>query len=414
MKVLFVADGRSPIALNWIQYFLGAGYEVHLASTFPCEAPLPFASFSIVPVAFSSLKARRSGAGKRGRAAELLWGAPALRSRTVLRQLLGPLTLNRAAGDLRAIIAEVKPDLVHAMRIPYEGMLASVAMNASARSGRSGLDRQAGMTNPPLLISVWGNDFSLHATSNPWMARFTRQSLQRASALHTDCRRDLRTAHERGFSEEKPAAVLPGGGGVQLDLFYPPDRDKPEEAHSLRSRTVINPRGFRAYVRNETFFRAIPIVLESRPETRFLCPEMSGERQVLGWIQDLGIESSVELLPPLSREQMAERFRQAAVTVSPTVHDGTPNTLLEAMACGCFPVAGDLESIREWISTGVNGLLVDPTDPQELAGAILSALTQPGLRAGAAEHNLKMIRERAEYGGVMRSAEQFYREIVTV
>jgi glycosyltransferase involved in cell wall biosynthesis len=141
---------------------------------------------------------------------------------------------------------------------------------------------------------------------------------------------------------------------------------------------------------------------------------MSGERQVLGWIQDLGIESSVELLPPLSREQMAERFRQAAVTVSPTVHDGTPNTLLEAMACGCFPVAGDLESIREWISTGVNGLLVDPTDPQELAGAILSALTQPGLRAGAAEHNLKMIRERAEYGGVMRSAEQFYREIVTV
>ena len=118
--------------------------------------------------------------------------------------------------------------------------------------------------------------------------------------------------------------------------------------------------------------------------------------------------ASVELLPALPHHDMADKFRSAAVLVSPSTHDGTPNTLLEGMACGCFPVAGDLESIREWITPGVNGLLVDPSDPNSLADAILSALEQPDLRMKAAEENRRIIAERAEYSQTMSRAETFY------
>ena len=109
---------------------------------------------------------------------------------------------------------------------------------------------------------------------------------------------------------------------------------------------------------------------------------------------------------------MSDLFRQAQVAVSPSFHDGTPNTLLEAMACGCFPVVGDIESLREWITPGVNGLLVDPADPQALAEAVLVALEQPDLRQRAAAHNLELIAERAEYGRVMLQAEAFYKQLV--
>jgi glycosyltransferase involved in cell wall biosynthesis len=109
---------------------------------------------------------------------------------------------------------------------------------------------------------------------------------------------------------------------------------------------------------------------------------------------------------------MAERFRQAQVVVSLSTHDGTPNTLLEAMACGCFPVVGDIESLREWITPGVNGLLTAPDDSHALAEAILQALEQPALRQHAAAHNLRLITERAEYGRVMQQAEEFYRKLV--
>jgi glycosyltransferase involved in cell wall biosynthesis len=104
---------------------------------------------------------------------------------------------------------------------------------------------------------------------------------------------------------------------------------------------------------------------------------------------------------------MAELFRRSQVAVSPSTHDGTPNTLLEAMACGCFPVAGDLESLREWITPGDNGLLVDPGDPRALADAILLALEQPDLRLRARERNLRLIAERAEYKKVMYSPKNF-------
>jgi glycosyltransferase involved in cell wall biosynthesis len=108
---------------------------------------------------------------------------------------------------------------------------------------------------------------------------------------------------------------------------------------------------------------------------------------------------------------MAQLYRQAQVVVSPSKHDGTPNTLLEAMACGCFPVAGDLESIREWITPGWNGLLVAPDDPGSLARAVVEGLGNAGLRIRAAEINQGLIRERASYSKVMASAAGFYGQV---
>ncbi|HEY4718004.1 MAG TPA: hypothetical protein VIH14_03230, partial [Anaerolineales bacterium] len=61
MRLLFVADGRSPTALNWIEFFTGGDHEIHLASTYPCQPELKLASLHMVPVAFSA------AAGETGR-----------------------------------------------------------------------------------------------------------------------------------------------------------------------------------------------------------------------------------------------------------------------------------------------------------------------------------------------------------
>jgi glycosyltransferase involved in cell wall biosynthesis len=389
LRILFVVDGRSPTALNWIAYFVDQGHEVHLVSTFPCAPDLKLTGLHIVPVAFSEAADVLAGGvspGKPGRA--ILRKIVPASLRADLRHRFGPLTLSRAARRLSEIVETIQPDLVHAMRIPYEGMVAALA-------------------NPPVpfLVSVWGNDFTLHAPSTPQMGRYTRRTLLRADALHADCWRDIRLAREWGFPADLPHVVLPGGGGIQLDQFYPPEVPPAQPV-------VINPRGFRAYVRNDVFFQAIPLVLMQYPEARFLCPAMADEGQALSWASEFGISEQVSLLPAQTRSQMADLYRRAQVVVSPSTHDGTPNTLLEAMACGCFPVAGDIESLREWIAPGVNGFLVDPGDPGALAEAILLAFDQPELRQGIALHNRRLVAERAEYGQVMRSAETFYRSIL--
>jgi glycosyltransferase involved in cell wall biosynthesis len=379
MRILFVADGRSPIAQNWIRHFAERRDEVYLASTFNCAVDFPLQGLEITPVAFSGTK--KSSTSSRTASSRTLG------LRAAIRHYLGPITISRASKRLRGFIEKVKPDLIHAMRIPFEGMLAADAYNGI-----------------PLLVSVWGNDFTLHAPSTSLMDHYTRWTMNVADALHADCYRDLRLAKQWGFEPSKPTLVTPGNGGIRTDIFYPPSKPVDEPI-------IFNPRGFRAYVRNDVFFQAIPLVLKKYPNAKFLCASMANESQALQWIDKLNIRESVELLPTLPHPQMADVFRRAQIIVSPSIHDGTPNSLLEGMACGCFPIAGNLDSIREWITSGKNSLLIDATLPQSLANAILEGLENKNLRDQAAGLNQKIIAERAEYGSTMKRVEEFYQKI---
>ena len=386
MKILYVADGRSPIAQNWIRHFVDRGdqqrgpvHEIYLASTFACSLDFPVNGLEVTPVAFSSVKkvTQRPGTAS----------ARTVGLRTAIRQWFGPFTIRTASQRLRAYIERIKPDLIHAMRIPYEGMMAADAYNGT-----------------PLIVSVWGNDFTLHGISTRFMKHYTYWTMQVADGLQADCHRDIRLGREWGFAKDKPTLVTPGNGGIRTDVFYPPTSPVDEPI-------IINPRGFRPYVRNDMFFKAIPLVLAKHPNTKFIFALMAGEPQAEQWIRELEIGDSVELLPPLSHREMAEVFRRAQIVASPSIHDGTPNTLLEGIACGCFPVASDLESIREWITPAENGLLFDSNNPQSIADAISAAIENKDLRTKAASLNREIISSRAEYGANMKRVEEFYENI---
>ncbi|MGB2896471.1 MAG: glycosyltransferase family 4 protein [Anaerolineales bacterium] len=399
MRLAFIADGRSPTTRGWLSLFTERGHEVHLLSTFRCE-PMPgAASLHFIPVAFSGMGRQREGGELRAPG-----GTQASRLRSDIRHWLGPFTLPRAAKQVRKILDTLEIDLIHSLRIPFEGMLGAFVQ-----------------PKIPLVASVWGNDFTLHADSSPGMTFHTRHTLSRVHALHADCKRDIRLAADWGFPPDRPTVVLPGGGGVVRDLFKP----APPEMGSLRpevrkwledipkgSPIVVNPRGFRAYVRNDTFFRSIPGVVERNPGTIFLCPAMAGNEEAKRWLDQLKIEQSVRLLPKLTREELAMVYRMSAVMVSPSEHDGTPNTFLEAIACGCFPAVGDLESLREWITDGENGFLVDPDDPEALAQATSHALIDDQLREKASKINQDLVDERADRDQVAIKAERFYEKIL--
>jgi glycosyltransferase involved in cell wall biosynthesis len=385
MRLLFYADGRSPTTLNWLRHWLDRGDEVHLVSSFPCPDLPGLASLQIVPVAFSTLKATPASSGQKTKP---MGGAGGLRIRLLVRQWLGPVTIPAAGRALRAAADRIQPDLVHAMRIPYEGMTAAAAG-----------------FKIPLLLSVWGNDFTLHAQASPWMAYWTRRAMQAANGLHTDCQRDQRLALQWGFRIHKPVLVIPGNGGIHTAIFHP-------AAQPVDQPVVINPRGFRSYVRNDIFFRSIPLVLEQIPEARFICSAMADEPLGKTWIKRLGITRAVQLLPAVPNSRMGEVYRSASVLVSPSQHDGTPNSVLEGMACGCFPVVGKIESLQEWIQNGQNGLLVDPLDPVLLAQAVITGLKDGDLRQQAARENASIISTRAEYHQCMARATSIYKEII--
>jgi glycosyltransferase involved in cell wall biosynthesis len=420
MHILLVADGRSPITRCWIQGVLALDHQVTLVSTYPCEAVPGILAQHCLPVAFGGLAGSQAGRGETSRGmgetpvgparSESLaadggvgrqWISRARRVFLAGRYWLGPLTLGRYARVLHQILTEAKPDLVHALRIPFEGMLAAAAEPEA-----------------PLVITIWGNDLTLHGPTTPAMRAWTRRTLLRANGLLADTRRDLRLACQWGFAADRPQEVVPGNGGIDLEEL--------NRVHSSHTDTfanllpagvplVVNPRGLRpAYVRNDIFFQAIPLVQQRRKDVVFVCPSMQGQSEALKWMQRLHLGPNVRLLPYLPQAQLWELFQRAEISASISTHDGTPNTLLEAMACACFPVVGDLEALREWITPGVNGLVVEPGKPQALAEALLLALEHPELRARAAEINQQLVAERAEVGAIRVRLADFYQNIANV
>jgi glycosyltransferase involved in cell wall biosynthesis len=400
MHILLVADGRSPITCRWIQTMLAIPCRVSLLSTFPCRPIDNVDLVGILPVAFSSLAGsqvesvshQQEKTRSRSRLAAL---RPFLQD---LRYFLGPLTLPVYASRFKRIARDLKPDLVHALRIPFEGMLASWLPEEI-----------------PLLISTWGNDLTLHARGSILMDTFTRRTLKRADGLISDTLRDIRLAREWGLNPDAPVLEVPGNGGVNLlEIEQLKKKDFPDpEFLKQDSPLIINPRGFRpGSVHQEVFFQSIPLVLKELPKAQFVCTGMIAQKEALHWVNQLGIENSVVLLPYLNQTDLWNLFLRAEVYVSVSSHDGTPNTLLEAMACGCLPVCGDIESVREWITTGENGLLVDPHDPRAVADAIVNACRDKLLQEKSKKLNKEIIRTRAEVSVVRRKADSFYKEFI--
>jgi hypothetical protein len=402
VHIMVVADGRSPITARWIEGLLALKHEVTLVSTFPCAMVPGVLETHVFPVAFANFGGSQvSSRNLSGPAAAGGLQMAVKRARSLFlsaRYLLGPLTLVTYGNQFRRLVAGCKPDVVHALRIPFEAMLAAYAP-----------------ADVPLAVSVWGNDLTLHARGSPWMGALTRRTLSRANALMADASRDIRLGYQWGFQKGKPTLVVPGAGGINLvDIRRVRSENQAWLDDHLPADLpiVINPRGFRpGSVRSDVFFQALPLVRERFSEVLFLCTAMAGQPEALRWVQRLNLRHHVRLLPYLPQSQLWDLFLHADVSVSLSSHDGTPNSLLEAMACGCFPLAGDIESIREWITPGMNGLLIEPTKPQALAEALILALENPAMRTRAAELNLEIIRQRAEISLVRAQLEVFYQRI---
>ena len=395
--ILFIADGRSPTTQSWVRNIQSLDYEVSLISTFNCD-PLPGLShFHIQPIAFSRFSS--GTASKQTQRKRTGLKAVLRRFSTifqVFRYWLGPLTIPRYAKAYKKLIKQIQPDLVHALRIPFEGMLGSYTPQGI-----------------PFIAATWGNDLTLHALGSHMMVQFTKRCLARADGLSSDTHRDVELAFQQwGLAHGSPTLVVPGSGGLDLQLIEKSGQFIPAQYNiPPKQPWVVNPRGIRpGSVLQMVFFEAIPLVLKQQPDVCFICPGLAGVTQAQNWVDVFGGNENIFLLPNLPQEELWDLFRRSQVFVSPSRHDGTPNTLLESMACGTFPIVGNIASLREWIENGINGYLVNPGDPTQLASRILDALNNHALREDAAKRNREIIENRASRKRTLPKIDAFYQQ----
>ena len=111
------------------------------------------------------------------------------------------------------------------------------------------------------------------------------------------------------------------------------------------------------------------------------------EAEVRTCAESAGCRERLSLFPWAGRDEIVEHYRQATVTVFPSIWDETLGIVgLESLACGVPVIASDVGGVREWLHDGETGLLVSPKDSAGIAHAAERLLRSPGenQRMGAA------------------------------
>jgi glycosyltransferase involved in cell wall biosynthesis len=110
-------------------------------------------------------------------------------------------------------------------------------------------------------------------------------------------------------------------------------------------------------------------------------------------------------------EDMSEHLLATDVFVLPTRGDNFPVSILEAMAYAVPVVATKVGGVPEQVDDGVTGSLVDPDDPDALAGALASLLADPGRRASFGRAGSQRVRAEFDRVGMARRTLRLYEEL---
>jgi len=131
----------------------------------------------------------------------------------------------------------------------------------------------------------------------------------------------------------------------------------------------------------EYLLRSMPIILSTISNVVFV---IVGEGFQHDWLKNLsrklGVSKNVIFAGQIQRLMMPYFFAACDVFVMPSLSEGFCNAVIEAMASGKPVVGTSVGGTRDQIRDGLNGYLVEPKNPRELAGRVLLLLSDPKKR----------------------------------
>ncbi len=126
----------------------------------------------------------------------------------------------------------------------------------------------------------------------------------------------------------------------------------------------------------ETMIRAFARVCHEIPDNHLLIiGDGTQENELKRIVSDLGLEKRIFFLGVLERDQIFSLMKEAAFVLLPSLAEGFPIVVLEALGAGKMVIGSRVKGITEIIEEGKNGVLFDPRNEEELAGLIVKYAT---------------------------------------
>lgn len=139
--------------------------------------------------------------------------------------------------------------------------------------------------------------------------------------------------------------------------------------------------------------KTMPVILEKFPNAYYVIAGDGTYRDALkGLAYSMGVENRVVFLG--HRSDIPEILGESDLFVFPTLMDALPTVLLEAMAVGVPIVSSEVGGIPEILENEIDGLLIQPASPADLAESCIRLLSDHELAGRLSVSALKVAEER--------------------
>jgi glycosyltransferase involved in cell wall biosynthesis len=230
----------------------------------------------------------------------------------------------------------------------------------------------------PSVVSARGNDVDLMPFDRR-RATFALKALEWADAVVAVTRDLARKA--AALSGRDDVQIIHNGVDTELFAPQPPDPDLRERL-GLDDRPVIAFLGeARAKKGLGRMLRIYPRLCEAVPVQMLLVGGVrKDDKEMVKFFQRQHRDLPFHLVPPQPNIEMPKYYALSDIVILPSLRDGLPNTLLEAMACGRLVVASAVGGMLDVVSDGYDGLLLPARDDDAWVDSLQRLLLDPQTR----------------------------------
>ncbi|KIX13289.1 glycosyltransferase [Dethiosulfatarculus sandiegensis] len=223
----------------------------------------------------------------------------------------------------------------------------------------------------PLTLKVHGSDV-LKLGQDPARKALLHKTITQAQALIAVSRHLKETLVEMGASEDKIQVV---GNGVNSELFHPADRLE------IKKKLNLDPsRRLALFVGNLDPVKGITYALKALAQTPELDLVLVGQGPLLASLRaeaaELGISQRVTFALAKPHETVARYMQACDFLLLPSLSEGEPNVVLEALSTGRPVVASRVGGVPALMRDQEQGFLVEPENADELAKAFKMLLNK--------------------------------------
>jgi glycosyltransferase involved in cell wall biosynthesis len=154
-------------------------------------------------------------------------------------------------------------------------------------------------------------------------------------------------------------------------------------------------------------------VVRTNRNVKFLLIGTGPQRpKLVKMIKNLHLGNNVFLIGPVEKRQIARFLAEASIFVFPSLSEGMPKSVLEAMSTGKPVIASNIPGMSETIKEDENGILVPPRNSEKLANVILKLLGDEKLRENLGRNARKTVLKRFTWGRILGLYNAVYEEAV--